>query len=231
MKAQLLYNEIDSNHIFEGIAAIEDRSLMNVTFRTNDPVKEGEFLAYAAQSGMVGINGYRTTSLLLFDERYCPLEKHVGAKMSSRVASQDANDAEGRASRSASDVDARRAQYMWGMWHQNREITFLLDERDVDLFPKDALVTTPQQWRVIKLCGRPIAFNETGVVSAMSKIDANIASLNISTATTNCTLVPEELLEATVQKLSSTLGCPIKGSMAKIVSMISDLSLVLFVVV
>eukprot|EP01037_Dinobryon_pediforme_P013975 gene13975-14092_t len=60
MKAQLLYNEIDSNHIFEGIAAIEDRSLMNVTFRTNDPVKEGEFLAYAAQSGMVGINGYRT---------------------------------------------------------------------------------------------------------------------------------------------------------------------------
>lgn len=150
------------------------------------------------------------TSLLLFDERYCPLEKHVGAKMSSRVASQDANDVEGRASRSASDVDARRAQYMWGMWHQNREITFLLDERDVELFPKDALVTTPQQWRVIKLCGRPIAFNETGVVSAMSKIDANIASLNISTATTNCTLVPEELLETTVQKLSSTLGCPVK---------------------
>lgn len=149
--------------------------------------------------------------LLLFDERYSPLEKHLHQTLRSRVNSKDGPDHDGSTRQlQLLDVDSQRAQYMWGLWHHSREVTFLLDERDIDLFPQDALVTSPQQWRVIKLCGRPIAFNETGVVSAMSKVDAHIPSLNISTATTNCTLVPEELLDTTVQKLSSTLGCPVK---------------------
>jgi formylmethanofuran:tetrahydromethanopterin formyltransferase len=63
--------------------------------------------------------------------------------------------------------------------------------------------------QVIKLCGRPIAFDETGIVSSMSKIESNIPSLNISTATTNCTLVPDELLESTSASLARALKCKV----------------------
>jgi phosphoserine aminotransferase len=59
-KAQLLYDEIDRNPLFKGTAAKEHRSLMNVTFRMQNPADEADFLAYAAKCGMVGIKGYRT---------------------------------------------------------------------------------------------------------------------------------------------------------------------------
>ena len=59
-KAQLLYDEIDRNPLFNGTAARENRSLMNVTFRMENPADEADFLAYATKSGMVGIKGYRT---------------------------------------------------------------------------------------------------------------------------------------------------------------------------
>ena len=59
-KAQLLYDEIDRNPLFTGTAAREHRSLMNVTFRMENPVYEADFLSFAAKSGMVGIKGYRT---------------------------------------------------------------------------------------------------------------------------------------------------------------------------
>jgi phosphoserine aminotransferase len=59
-KAQLLYDEIDRNPLFKGTAAREHRSLMNVTFRMENPTDEANFLTYAAKSGMVGIKGYRT---------------------------------------------------------------------------------------------------------------------------------------------------------------------------
>jgi len=59
-KAQLLYDEIDRNPLFYGLAEKPDRSLMNVTFRMQDPRKEQDFLAYAQRNGMVGIKGYRT---------------------------------------------------------------------------------------------------------------------------------------------------------------------------
>lgn len=55
-----------------------------------------------------------------------------------------------------------------------------------------------------------IEYDETGIVTAMSKIDPVIPSLNISTATTNCTLVPEELLEQTLDCLAESLKCPIR---------------------
>ncbi|HZX58550.1 MAG TPA: 3-phosphoserine/phosphohydroxythreonine transaminase [Mucilaginibacter sp.] len=59
-KAQLLYDEIDSNPLFYGLADKRDRSLMNVTFRMHDPAAEAGFLEFAAKKGMVGIRGYRT---------------------------------------------------------------------------------------------------------------------------------------------------------------------------
>lgn len=171
------------------------------------------------------------TKLLLFDDRFSPLEK----QMSTHPLAASAND-----NTSAMDRDTARAQHIWGMWHTSlpssmctaitptsspvissptgmlppvntaKEITFLLPESEVAHFPPDSLLISPQQWRVIKLCGRPIAFHETGIVSAMSKIDANIPTLNISTVTANCTLVPEELLTVSVEKLAQTFGCPVK---------------------
>ncbi|HVW94375.1 MAG TPA: 3-phosphoserine/phosphohydroxythreonine transaminase [Mucilaginibacter sp.] len=59
-KAQLLYDEIDSNPLFYGLAERQDRSLMNVTFRMHDPTAEASFLEFASKQGMVGIRGYRT---------------------------------------------------------------------------------------------------------------------------------------------------------------------------
>ncbi len=59
-KAELLYNEIDSNPLFEGTAAVEDRSLMNVTFVMKNPDLETEFMAYATEQGISGIKGHRS---------------------------------------------------------------------------------------------------------------------------------------------------------------------------
>ncbi len=61
-KAAILYNAIDSSNIFEGTAAIEDRSLMNVCFVMKKEYKELEpdFLKYATERGMSGIKGHRS---------------------------------------------------------------------------------------------------------------------------------------------------------------------------
>jgi hypothetical protein len=103
----------------------------------------------------------------------------------------------------------KHATFMWGMWQSENELTFLLNEDDVERFPPGALVLAPQRWRVIKLCGREIDFNETGIVSKMSMLESYIPSLNISTAKTNCTLVPDELLGAALASLSRTLKCTV----------------------
>ena len=72
------------------------------------------------------------------------------------------------------------------------------------------LVVSPQPWRVIKLSGRAIDYDETGIVCAMSQVESDVPTLNISTAITNCTLVPEERLEYTLELLSKALQCPVK---------------------
>jgi hypothetical protein len=99
---------------------------------------------------------------------------------------------------------------MWGVWQSGEEITFLLEESDILEFPEGALTVSPQHWRVIKLSGRPIDFDETGVVCAMSQLESGMPALNISTAITNCTLVPEELLDQTLENLSATMNIPIE---------------------
>lgn len=194
------------------------------------------------------------TKLLLYDDRYSPLERMVnkgaplpkapspiGSSSSLRLGLGSGESVSNMSlsqsrSRSSSDfvdtspsvdnqnddeksekvVDGRKPiqnpqnSFMWGMWQCENELTFLLDESDVDSFPEGALTVSPQRWRLIKLGGRMIEFDETGIVTAMSKIDSSIPSLNISTATTNCTLVPEELLEQTLDCLSESLGCPVR---------------------
>ena len=61
-KANLLYSEIDRNTMFQGTAAKEDRSLMNVCFVMTDKYKEKEadFMTFAKERGMVGIKGHRS---------------------------------------------------------------------------------------------------------------------------------------------------------------------------
>lgn len=59
-KAALLYDEIERNPLFYGTANVNDRSMMNVTFRMHDQTRESGFLDFAQKHGMVGIKGYRT---------------------------------------------------------------------------------------------------------------------------------------------------------------------------
>lgn len=59
-KAALLYNEIDSNPLFKGTAAVEDRSEMNVNFLlTNEALKDAFDQEWKA-AGIIGLNGHRS---------------------------------------------------------------------------------------------------------------------------------------------------------------------------
>lgn len=58
-KADLLYSEIDSNPLFEGTAAKEDRSNMNVTFVMTDETNKEEFDKMWNDAGIVGLKGHR----------------------------------------------------------------------------------------------------------------------------------------------------------------------------
>jgi len=59
-KAETLYAEIDRNPLFNGFAAVEDRSLMNVTFTIEDKSKEATFIDFCTGRGIVGIKGHRS---------------------------------------------------------------------------------------------------------------------------------------------------------------------------
>jgi phosphoserine aminotransferase len=59
-KADLLYGEIDRNQLFEGTAAKEDRSNMNVCFLLNDSSKEQQFNTMWNAAGVSGIKGHRS---------------------------------------------------------------------------------------------------------------------------------------------------------------------------
>ena len=59
-KAKLLYDEIDNNPNFQGVAAIEDRSFMNVTFTLTDESKQEVFDAAWKAAGISGLNGHRS---------------------------------------------------------------------------------------------------------------------------------------------------------------------------
>lgn len=59
-KAALLYAEIDRNSLFSGTTEVQDRSLMNVTFRPTQNEHQALFKNFAADAGCVSIEGYRT---------------------------------------------------------------------------------------------------------------------------------------------------------------------------
>lgn len=59
-KAKLLYDEIDSNPLFETFCVKEDRSLMNVSFKLLDDSKKEEFDAAWKAAVINGLNGHRS---------------------------------------------------------------------------------------------------------------------------------------------------------------------------
>lgn len=59
-KAKILYEEIDANPCFQGTAAKEDRSLMNVCFLPVDPGHEALFLDACKKAEIDGIKGHRS---------------------------------------------------------------------------------------------------------------------------------------------------------------------------
>lgn len=59
-RANLLYGEIDSNPKFEGTAAKEDRSYMNVCFKLTNEADNDLFLEKATAAGCSGIKGHRS---------------------------------------------------------------------------------------------------------------------------------------------------------------------------
>lgn len=59
-KAQLLYSEIDRNPLFKGVAALEDRSKMNITFVLTDENKQDIFDKLWNNAGINGLKGHRS---------------------------------------------------------------------------------------------------------------------------------------------------------------------------
>jgi len=59
-RAGLLYTEIDENPLFEGVAAIEDRSNMNATFVLTDESKKEAFDLLWNQANVSGLKGHRS---------------------------------------------------------------------------------------------------------------------------------------------------------------------------
>ncbi len=58
-KAKILYDYLDSQDFFKAAAAKEDRSLMNVTFRTGDDALDAEFVKGQAAHGFSNLKGHR----------------------------------------------------------------------------------------------------------------------------------------------------------------------------
>lgn len=59
-KADLFYGEVDSNPMFTGTAAKEDRSAMNACFLLKDNSLDEEFLNRTKAAGIIGIKGHRS---------------------------------------------------------------------------------------------------------------------------------------------------------------------------
>ncbi len=59
-KASLIYEAIDNSEIYHGIAEVNSRSLMNITFRLPDTKSEERFLAEAQKNGFIGLKGHRS---------------------------------------------------------------------------------------------------------------------------------------------------------------------------
>jgi phosphoserine aminotransferase len=58
-KAQVIYDFLDESELFRGTVQRDDRSLMNVCFRTPSKELDAAFVAAAEQRGLAGLKGHR----------------------------------------------------------------------------------------------------------------------------------------------------------------------------
>jgi phosphoserine aminotransferase len=59
-KGKMLYDFIDQSDFYRGTAAIDSRSLMNVTFRLPSEELESKFVSEASKAGLGGLKGHRS---------------------------------------------------------------------------------------------------------------------------------------------------------------------------
>lgn len=59
-KAALLYDYLDNSQLFQPVADKASRSIMNVTFRTNNPDLDAEFAKQSAAAGLSNLKGHRS---------------------------------------------------------------------------------------------------------------------------------------------------------------------------
>ncbi len=59
-KGRIFYNEVDTNPLFTGTCAEEDRSLMNACFLLKNAELDEEFLKAAKSAGIIGLKGHRS---------------------------------------------------------------------------------------------------------------------------------------------------------------------------
>ncbi|ETV92716.1 hypothetical protein, variant 2 [Aphanomyces invadans] len=95
----------------------------------------------------------------------------------------------------------------WCYCETAEEISLILDNECLADFSETAVIVSHDRWRVIKLCGKTYDFEETGIVAAMSALNAvDTQVLNISSFGSNVTLVLEEALDASVASLCESLN-------------------------
>ena len=88
----------------------------------------------------------------------------------------------------------------WSFTYTDDEISLIIDETSLHLFPPEAIVGPSTRWRPLRLCGKSFAFDETGVVSAMfAPYEEGMPLLNFSTFSTNVSLVEESDLERAIE--------------------------------
>jgi phosphoserine aminotransferase len=59
-KAKILYDYLDQSKLFKGTVEKKDRSLMNVTFVTDDEEINARFIKEATEAGLVNLKGHRS---------------------------------------------------------------------------------------------------------------------------------------------------------------------------
>ena len=92
------------------------------------------------------------------------------------------------------------ARCFWSFTYTDDEISLIIDETSLHLFPAEAIVGPSTRWRPLRLCGKSFAFDETGVVSAMfAPYEEGMPLLNFSTFSTNVSLVEESDLERAIE--------------------------------
>ncbi len=151
--------------------------------------------------------------LALFDSRYCNIEKNLSAK---KTVKKDQNSDSSESNDESNGIQQQQVEegneipFLWMICKCDDEITLLLHGDDYKLFPSGFLAISPQPWKIIKLGGRKIGYDEVGIVAAMSRMEVNVSTLNLSTADSNYALVPNEQLESATKSLSWTLNATVK---------------------